>query len=65
MVRADFTFRALPLPAGRHQVEFSFQSDLFRRSLALSALSGALLLGVWLTSRLRLRRRPADGEKTA
>ena len=65
VVRADFTLRALPLPAGRHQVEFSFNSDLFRRSGALSALSGLLLLGVWLTSDLRLRRRRPVIEQAA
>jgi hypothetical protein len=65
VVRADFTLRALPLPAGRHQVEFFFRSDLFRRSLALSALSGVLLLGVWLTSRVRLRRQRAGGGQAA
>jgi len=55
LVRANFTLRAIPIPAGRHEVEFSYRSDLFRWSLALSAAAAAVLLAVWLVSHARLR----------
>ena len=58
VVRADFTLRAVPIPAGHHTVEFVYQSDLFRRSLMLSAATAALLIAVGLASRVRLRRPP-------
>ena len=62
VVRADFTLRALPLPAGRHTVEFFYQSDLFRWSLLLSASAGALLIAVGLAYRVRPRPLPESGQ---
>lgn len=63
LLRVNLAFRGVPVPAGRHQVEFVFRSDLFRRSLGLSAIAGALAIGLLLGPWLRLpRRRPGGGE---
>lgn len=46
ILRADYTFRAVPLTAGEHMVRFYFDSDLFKIGLFLSALglAGSFLL---------------------
>lgn len=39
ILRADYTFRAVPLLAGEHMVRFYFDSDSFKWGLAISVLS--------------------------
>jgi hypothetical protein len=59
IVRANYTFRALPVPAGQHDVVFRYAADNLRMPAFVSALTLALLglLGiVWpLIARLRTR----------
>ncbi|MDO9067669.1 MAG: YfhO family protein [Deltaproteobacteria bacterium] len=51
--RADYTFRAVAVPAGKHNVEFKYQSKPFNTGLAISLISALLVmlgiigLGVW------------------
>ncbi len=45
--RADYTFRAVPLPAGRHKVVFRYYSSVFQTGLAISLATAALtVLGI-------------------
>jgi hypothetical protein len=49
---ANGTFRAVPFPPGRHDVEFTYQPTSFRLGLFISLLCVALLAGC-LSSRIR------------
>ncbi|MDO9392340.1 MAG: YfhO family protein [bacterium] len=57
--RADYTFRAVVVPAGKHKVEFKYQSKPFNTGLAISLISalvvllGIIGLGVWELARNR------------
>ena len=55
ILRADYLLRAVPVPAGRHRVEFSYDSPAMRRGLLLSIVSLVAILGLfavaWLTRR--------------
>jgi uncharacterized membrane protein len=42
--RADYTFRAVVVPAGQHKVEFKYQSKPFNTGLAISLISALLVL---------------------
>jgi len=44
ILRANWAFRAVPVPAGRHVVELCYAPASFRRGVALAA--AALVLGV-------------------
>jgi hypothetical protein len=45
--RADYTFRAVVVPAGKHKVEFKYQSKPFNTGLAISLVSAlVVLLGI-------------------
>jgi len=58
ILRANANFRALPLRAGRHRVEFVFRPPAVRRGRIASAV-GVLLLAIGLVwARLRERRAP-------
>jgi hypothetical protein len=46
--RANHAFRAVHLPAGRHEVEMRFVPDSVRRGAALSALAGLAVLALAL-----------------
>jgi len=50
LYRADYTFRAVPLPAGRHEVILRFESKQFRLGLTISLLALLILAAVTLTS---------------
>jgi hypothetical protein len=49
--RADYNFRAVPLPAGRSSVSFSYRPQSLRIGMALSAASGFALCAVWFRRR--------------
>jgi hypothetical protein len=57
IVRANFAFRAVPVPAGRHAIRFEYRPASFRRGLAVSATAAAIILGL-LLGVLPGRRRP-------
>ncbi|MDH6306792.1 hypothetical protein M2459_003438 [Parabacteroides sp. PF5-5] len=42
--RADWTLRAMLIPAGQHQITFEFQPDIFLTTSAISRFSGLLIL---------------------
>ena len=45
--RADYTFRAVVVPAGKHKVEFKYQSKPFNTGLTISLISAlVVLLGI-------------------
>jgi hypothetical protein len=56
--RADYTFRAVSLPAGRHEVIFRFESKQFRLGLIISLLGLFTLAAVTVTSLVK-RKSPA------
>jgi uncharacterized membrane protein YfhO len=56
ILRANYTFRAIPLPAGQHEVRLFYESDSLRRSALVSAGLLALLLLASLTLVLRRGR---------
>ena len=57
--RADVMFRGVLLPAGQHQVEFSYSPRSVWVGLALSGLAWAGLCAGWLFIRLRKQTRAA------
>jgi hypothetical protein len=65
ILRADYALRAVAVPAGRHRVEFRFESKAVRNGLLLScaglAVALLLLLGGWLQA----RRAPAKAAEAA
>jgi hypothetical protein len=42
--RANYTFRAIPVPAGRHEVEFRYHSEYFVWGLTISIISAIIIL---------------------
>ncbi|MEX2027886.1 MAG: YfhO family protein [Candidatus Curtissbacteria bacterium] len=54
IMRADYTFRAVPLLAGEHTVRFYFDSDSFKWGALISLLSLGVLF-VFTSGRIRLR----------
>jgi hypothetical protein len=53
ILRGNYFFRAVALPAGRHQVLFRYEPDSFRYGIVVTVLSLGLLVGI-LMSRLTL-----------
>ena len=45
ILKADYLLRAVPVPAGRHRVEFRYESPAVRRGLLLSLVSLLVVLG--------------------
>lgn len=56
VLRADYLLRAVPVPAGRHRVEFHYRPPAIRIGLWVSILSLVVILGLLLADRLRPRR---------
>jgi hypothetical protein len=50
LYRADYTFRAIPLPAGKHEVILRFESKQFRLGLIFSLLALLIFAAVAVTS---------------
>lgn len=57
IMRADYNFRAVALPAGRFDVRFRYEPASFSLGVLLSFCSAALLLAVW-------KRRPHKRART-
>jgi hypothetical protein len=55
--QADFLFRAVPLPQGKHTVEFRYSPPSFRIGLAVTLTSGTIFLAIIVSSSLVRRRR--------
>jgi hypothetical protein len=61
VLRANHTLRAVPVPAGQHEVVFEYRSDLLTKSLWVSISSLLLVSGVGLTSLMKGRRGGGPG----
>jgi hypothetical protein len=61
ILRADYLLRAVPVPAGRHRVEFRFESKAVRTGLRLSIASALVALVLIAAGTLWARRRIAPG----
>jgi hypothetical protein len=48
IARADVLFRAVPVPAGRHRVEFVYDPVLFQAGLVISLTVAAVCVALWL-----------------
>ncbi|MDO8670023.1 MAG: YfhO family protein, partial [Dehalococcoidia bacterium] len=58
ILRADYLFRAIPLPAGDHEVRLVFDPTSFRQGATLTGLTWAVLAGATGIGLLRRRQRP-------
>ena len=59
ILRADFAFQAVPVPAGTHELRLTYRNRWVSMGAAVSLGTLALLVGaLWMRSR-RLRRAPA------
>lgn len=54
--RANYSFRAVPIPKGEHEVVFSYKPESFRWGVAISGLSFASLLSLGFFWYLRRRK---------
>jgi len=61
ILRADYLLRAVPVPAGRHRVEFQFESEAVRIGLLLSIASAVVALALIAGGLLWARRPVAPG----
>ena len=53
ILRADYTFRAVPLVGGKHTVRFYFDSLIFKVGLYIS-LGGLLVLGLLFLKKVKI-----------
>lgn len=56
ILKADYLLRAVAVPAGRHRVEFRFESKAVRNGLMLSALGLAVAMALLLAGVITRRR---------
>jgi hypothetical protein len=57
VLRANYTFRAVPIPEGRHRVEFKYHSKYFILGLTISIISAIIILSGILTLAIIGRRK--------
>jgi hypothetical protein len=62
--RANLFFRAVPLSAGNHTVEFRYEPRSFTVGLAISAVTLVTLTAVTILSAFRTRKRAVQGLKS-
>jgi hypothetical protein len=62
ILKADYLLRAVYVPAGRHRVEFRYESPAVMRGLLLSLLSLLVVLGLFAWSWWQGRGRRDTGE---
>ena len=60
--RANYNFRAVPLPPGEHQVEFRYQPLSFYMGAGITGLTIFILISLGLNSFLRGRNKTAQPE---
>jgi hypothetical protein len=65
LLRADYTLRGVPVPAGRHRVTLEYRSSTFRAAVWTSLLTTLIVLGALVGSLYRERRRPRDAASAA
>jgi len=53
ILRADLIFRAVPITAGQHTVEFTYAPASFRTGLVVSCAALLVVTGLWLQGRRR------------
>jgi hypothetical protein len=53
VVRANLTFRAIPIPAGRHEIDLAYRPTSVKVGLMLSGLALLVGLAVWIRPRAR------------
>lgn len=53
VLKANYTFRAVPVAPGRHRVEMVFSPASFKTGLLITAITAALWVGAALTVRIR------------
>ena len=56
VLRADYLLRAVAVPAGKHRVEFRFESKAMRRGMQLSLVSLAAILAMFAVAWVMRRR---------
>jgi len=56
VLRANYTFRAVPVPAGEHTVRFTYESDVLQASAIASLVLLLLLAGTGAYGLIRRRR---------
>jgi len=58
VMRADYTFRAINLPAGKHDILFRFESRPFRLGLLITILTLTLIATITAISMFPIKRHP-------
>jgi hypothetical protein len=53
LLRADYAFQAVQVPAGRHQIQLFYEDKALLAGVSLSALGLAVCLGLWLIAHSR------------
>ncbi len=62
VIRADYTFRAIPVPAGTHEVRLEYRSGLFQAAIWTTILSIVLVVGLMVAKPISDRRSRARVE---
>ena len=67
VLKADYLLRAVPMPAGTHEVKFIFRTRAVQQGLVISIVSFLIALGLLIVGQLRPgpAKRPAAGTAAA